>query len=138
MLQERPDGADRADRNLHHNNSAETVAARALSHSSRQMQLAANNTAMDVATFQPCPEANAAATFAVSAQTGAGIADLYAAVWQRRIERVRHALALTADYALDAVVQDLEDALDALGAVTGDVTPDDILDSVFAHFCVGK
>ena len=157
------DGADRANRNLHHNNSAETVAARAVSHSSRQMQPAANNTAADVAPFPPCPEANAAATFAVSAQTGAGIADLCAAVRavltrhthgsrapaglgserQRRcvaeaLERVRHALALTADYALDAVVQDLEDALDALGAVTGDVTPDDILDSVFAHFCVGK
>ena len=49
-----------------------------------------------------------------------------------------HALALTKDYTLDAVVQDLEDALDALGTVTGDVTPDDVLGSIFAHFCVGK
>ena len=54
------------------------------------------------------------------------------------LESVRHALSLTEEYALDAVVQDLEDSLDFLGEVTGDVTPEDILDSVFSHFCVGK
>ena len=55
------------------------------------------------------------------------------------LESVRHAL-LSADdnYTLDAVVQDLEDSLDALGEVTGDVTPDDVLGSIFANFCVGK
>ncbi|MCR4822704.1 MAG: tRNA uridine-5-carboxymethylaminomethyl(34) synthesis GTPase MnmE [Treponema sp.] len=57
---------------------------------------------------------------------------------EKSLESVRHALALTEDYALDAVVQDLEDALDFLGEVTGDVTPDDILGSIFEHFCVGK
>ena len=31
-----------------------------------------------------------------------------------------------------------EDALDSLGEVTGDVTPDDVLGSIFANFCVGK
>lgn len=51
---------------------------------------------------------------------------------------VTHALELTKDYTLDAVVQDLEDSLDALGTVTGDVTPDDVLGSIFSHFCVGK
>ena len=56
----------------------------------------------------------------------------------RALESVRHALALTSEYALDAVVQDLEDSLDALGEVTGDVTPEDVLDSIFANFCVGK
>ncbi|MDE6704768.1 MAG: tRNA uridine-5-carboxymethylaminomethyl(34) synthesis GTPase MnmE [Treponemataceae bacterium] len=99
----------------------------------------------------------------VSAKTGAGIAALCAAVKhcltagkasartqsglgserqkvavQAALESVTHALALTKDYTLDAVVQDLEDALDALGTVTGDVTPDDVLGSIFAHFCVGK
>ena len=54
------------------------------------------------------------------------------------LSSVRHALSLSADYALDAVVQDLEDSLDALGSVTGDVTPDDILASIFSRFCVGK
>ncbi len=57
---------------------------------------------------------------------------------ERALECVRHALSLSDDYALDAVVQDLEDSLDALGEVTGDVTPDDVLGSIFANFCVGK
>ena len=123
------------------------------------------HTATAPAAFTPpaCPEARAVAELSVSAKTGAGIAELCASVRaelargtessrtqtglgserQRAavteaLERVQHALALTADYALDAVVQDLEDALDALGAVTGDITPDDVLASVFAHFCVGK
>ena len=99
----------------------------------------------------------------ISAKTGTGIAELCATVKsvltagkesgrtqtglgserqkvcvQAALESVTHALALTKDYTLDAVVQDLEDALDALGTVTGDVTPDDVLGSIFSHFCVGK
>lgn len=55
------------------------------------------------------------------------------------LESVRHSLVSADDnYTLDAVVQDLEDALDSLGEVTGDVTPDDVLGSIFANFCVGK
>ncbi|MBO4534188.1 MAG: tRNA uridine-5-carboxymethylaminomethyl(34) synthesis GTPase MnmE [Treponema sp.] len=55
------------------------------------------------------------------------------------LECTRHALATAQDnYSLDAVVQDLEDALDALSEVTGAITPDDILGSIFANFCVGK
>lgn len=57
---------------------------------------------------------------------------------EKALECVRHALSVTADYALDAVVQDLEDALDFLGEITGEVTPEDVLDSVFSNFCVGK
>ncbi len=55
-------------------------------------------------------------------------------------ERVCHALEISEDnsYGLDAVVQDLEDCLDNLGEVTGEVTPDDVLGSIFSHFCVGK
>lgn len=110
----------------------------------------------------PCAPADTV-MLRVSAKTGAGIADLCAAVKstlsagksstrtqtglgserqkvavQAALESVTHALSLTKDYTLDAVVQDLEDALDALGTVTGDVTPDDVLGSIFAHFCVGK
>jgi len=33
---------------------------------------------------------------------------------------------------------DLRDALHALGQVTGETTPDDILDLVFSQFCIGK
>lgn len=55
------------------------------------------------------------------------------------LECVEHALISAQDnYTLDAVVQDLEDSLEALGVVTGDVTPDDVLGSIFANFCVGK
>ena len=55
------------------------------------------------------------------------------------LESLRHALISADDnYTLDAVVQDLEDALDSLGEVTGEVTPDDVLGSIFANFCVGK
>lgn len=55
------------------------------------------------------------------------------------LERVNHALfASSQDLAMDAVVQDLEDSLDSLGQVTGEVTADDILESIFSNFCVGK
>ena len=56
------------------------------------------------------------------------------------LERIDHALdtAENGSYGLDAVVQDLEDALDSLGELTGEVTPEDVLSSVFSHFCVGK
>ncbi len=71
------------------------------------------------------------------AQTGLGSERQKIAV-EQALESVEHALSLTKEYALDAVVQDLEDCLDELGTVTGDVTPDDILGSIFSHFCVGK
>ena len=100
----------------------------------------------------------------VSAKTGTGLSDLFNQIEKiltsglsterqqaglgsarqkdavaEALERVRHALEAAADdYSLDAVVQDLEDALDSLGEVTGIVTPDDVLGSIFANFCVGK
>lgn len=55
------------------------------------------------------------------------------------LECVKHSLISTEeDYALDAVVQDLEDTLDCLAEIVGEVTPDDVLGSIFANFCVGK
>lgn len=33
---------------------------------------------------------------------------------------------------------DLRDALNALGEITGETTPDDILEKIFASFCIGK
>lgn len=41
-------------------------------------------------------------------------------------------------FPLDAVVQDLEDAVHILGSITGEVRSDDILDRIFSDFCVGK
>ena len=71
-------------------------------------------------------------------QAGLGSARQKEAV-SEALECVNHALVSADDnYTLDAVVQDLEDALDCLGEVTGDVTPDDVLGSIFANFCVGK
>ena len=71
-------------------------------------------------------------------QAGLGSARQKEAVAEA-LECVKHALISADDnYTLDAVVQDLEDALDFLGEVTGDVTPDDVLGSIFANFCVGK
>ena len=71
-------------------------------------------------------------------QAGLGSARQKEAVAQA-LEATKHALISADDnYTLDAVVQDLEDALDALSAVTGDITPDDVLGSIFANFCVGK
>ena len=100
----------------------------------------------------------------ISSKTGAGLSELFAKITSiltaglstertqaglgsarqkeavsAALESVRHALISADDnYTLDAVVQDLEDALDSLGEVTGDVTPDDVLGSIFANFCVGK
>ena len=100
----------------------------------------------------------------ISAKTGAGLSDLYNQIYTlltrglstertqaglgsarqkdsvtEALERVNHALEVAKqDYSLDAVVQDLEDALDSLGEVTGQVTPDDVLGTIFDNFCVGK
>ncbi|MBR5866585.1 MAG: tRNA uridine-5-carboxymethylaminomethyl(34) synthesis GTPase MnmE [Spirochaetaceae bacterium] len=58
---------------------------------------------------------------------------------QNALESVSHGLEASEDgYTLDAVVQDIEDALDFLGEITGNVTPEDILDTVFSRFCLGK
>ncbi len=55
------------------------------------------------------------------------------------LERVNHALEVAGTgLSMDAVVQDLEDSLDSLGEVTGEVCADDILESIFSNFCVGK
>ena len=55
------------------------------------------------------------------------------------LECTKHALISADDnYTLDAVVQDLEDALESLSEVTGDITPDDVLGTIFENFCVGK
>lgn len=39
---------------------------------------------------------------------------------------------------LDVLAVDLKEILDALGEITGEVTSQDILDSIFSRFCVGK
>ena len=70
-------------------------------------------------------------------QAGIGSARQKSAV-EEALECVRHAIEVSRDFTLDAVVQDLEDAQNALGELTGEVSPDDVLGSIFSRFCVGK
>ncbi len=39
---------------------------------------------------------------------------------------------------VELIALELRQALDALGSITGAVTPDDVIGRVFASFCVGK
>ena len=55
------------------------------------------------------------------------------------LDSVNHVFKVTSEgFTLDAAVQDIEDAISSLAEITGEVTPDDILESVFSSFCVGK
>jgi tRNA modification GTPase len=100
----------------------------------------------------------------VSALTGSGLAELRAALarlvgsgrvdaspadllWNARhrqaLRRAREALdraraAARDDLGAEYVAADLRDAHDALGAITGQVVAEDILDLIFAQFCIGK
>ena len=47
-------------------------------------------------------------------------------------------LADRADAALDLLAEELRLAHDALGAITGLYTPDDLLGDIFSRFCIGK
>ena len=39
---------------------------------------------------------------------------------------------------MDLMMQDMEEFLNALGEITGEIKTDDILASIFSNFCVGK
>ena len=102
-------------------------------------------------------------TVSLSAKEGAGLEELEAAVAalfprdrevpygqlltnQRQEEAARRALeavvraweALDAGVTPDALLTDVEEALGALGELTGQSVREDITDRVFARFCVGK
>ncbi|HZK20388.1 MAG TPA: tRNA uridine-5-carboxymethylaminomethyl(34) synthesis GTPase MnmE [Treponemataceae bacterium] len=105
-----------------------------------------------------------AAQLCISAKTGIGVSTLTAAVKKTLTaklkavdvqtglgsERQKNAVdaALKSLYQAirapneglgnDAVVLDLEDAITTLGEITGDVSPDTILDNIFSQFCLGK
>ncbi|GMO50979.1 MAG: tRNA uridine-5-carboxymethylaminomethyl(34) synthesis GTPase MnmE [Treponemataceae bacterium] len=58
---------------------------------------------------------------------------------EEALDSARHAVqAAQEGFTFDAVVADIEDALYFLSEITGAVTPDDILDTVFSRFCLGK
>ena len=45
---------------------------------------------------------------------------------------------LTTRHAGELVAQELRDAHQALGEITGEVSSDDLLGRIFASFCIGK
>ncbi|PIE98957.1 MAG: tRNA uridine-5-carboxymethylaminomethyl(34) synthesis GTPase MnmE [Treponema sp.] len=52
---------------------------------------------------------------------------------------LRHSLkAAETGFPLDAISQDLEDALHCLAEITGEARSDDVLNRIFSDFCVGK
>ncbi len=46
--------------------------------------------------------------------------------------------ALSRGLSLEFLATDLREALHALGDITGETTTDDVLDSIFSRFCIGK
>ena len=52
------------------------------------------------------------------------------------IGRILESIPLQIGYELVAI--DLRSAVDSIGEITGEVATDDILDLVFAEFCIGK
>ncbi|HEX6883961.1 MAG TPA: GTPase [Planctomycetota bacterium] len=120
----------------------------------------------DDARARPAPAAQAftppLAVVPVSARSGAGLAELGAAVASAlagpgegealRTLGARHAEALArvaaelervgrhlaAAAPLDLVAEDVRQALAALDELTGRTTPEDVLDRIFARFCLGK
>ena len=104
-----------------------------------------------------------AATISLSARTGEGLDQLEAAVAtlfpagdpkesgslltdQRQEEAARRAAdaigrageAMAAGLTPDAILTDVEDALDALGELTGRSAKEEIVSRIFSRFCVGK
>lgn len=98
--------------------------------------------------------------FAVSAKTGEGVDELMHAIASLYIQNgvsggeiitnERHVSALTEakralenaknglEYTVDCTLIDLRSAYDALGQITGKTATEDIIDSIFSKFCVGK
>ena len=58
---------------------------------------------------------------------------------RRSLEAVRRALAaLDSGLTPDAVLTDAEEALEAIGELTGRTAKEEIVGAVFSRFCVGK
>jgi tRNA modification GTPase len=58
---------------------------------------------------------------------------------ERAVEALGHVEeGLAAGFPVDVISLDLQEAINALGEITGEVTSEDILDAVFGGFCLGK
>ncbi|MCD6519430.1 MAG: tRNA uridine-5-carboxymethylaminomethyl(34) synthesis GTPase MnmE [Anaerolineae bacterium] len=61
------------------------------------------------------------------------------ALFQRALEHVREALhALEEGLPLDLVSIDVTEAIDALGELTGETASEELLETIFSNFCIGK
>ena len=110
----------------------------------------------------PWPETPFAAVCAVSATQGTGIKELETVIAEillggagidaaqpmitrqhqkdslRRAEESLQRLFDAIGASPEFLALELRDALGALGEITGETTPEDILDAIFANFCIGK
>ncbi len=104
-------------------------------------------------------------TIRISTLSGAGIEDLHQAIHtvflhghavdsreyialsnvrhRDSLDKCRHALQrftenAAADGKLELLAIDLREALHSIGEVTGETTPDEVLDIIFQRFCIGK
>ena len=73
-------------------------------------------------------------------ETGAVIdSDRQKALLEEAYEALEQTLAgFNANIALDAIAVDIQEALRALGEITGEISSNDILQRMFGSFCVGK
>ncbi len=62
----------------------------------------------------------------------------HATLIQTALDSLNPALSRINEGALDLAAFDLRQALNALGEITGEVTPEDIINKIFSDFCVGK
>ncbi|MBI5799652.1 MAG: hypothetical protein HZA92_02850 [Verrucomicrobia bacterium] len=60
------------------------------------------------------------------------------ALQRARAATVRTAEALRDERSLELVAMDLRIAVNAVGEIVGKTTTEDLLDSVFSQFCIGK
>lgn len=125
--------------------------------------LIVNKTDLEPNPHLPPWAAHFRATCRVSAKTGAGLDKLEAELatlllgqghvgfdqgmitrvhqkdsLRRSIEAVDRVLGGLSNGAPELLSIDLKDALSALGEITGETTPDDVLDRIFSSFCIGK
>ncbi|NJK82089.1 MAG: tRNA uridine-5-carboxymethylaminomethyl(34) synthesis GTPase MnmE, partial [Chloroflexaceae bacterium] len=56
----------------------------------------------------------------------------------RAAARLQAAIAAWSSLPPDLIAGDLTTALNALGEITGEVVGDDLLDTIFSRFCIGK
>ena len=116
---------------------------------------------IDLVDIPPGPVKDSPSRVRVSCLTGAGIESLKGAIKQRvgfsgegstfsarqrHIEALNAALTalegaaerLKSNAAAEVIAEELRLAHIALGEITGETTPDDLLGSIFATFCIGK